>query len=249
MVVGTVPIALELYTVRDETAKDFSGTLRRVAEIGYRAVELAGYGGLEAREMASLLRELGVEAAATHVSMDRLGADLNGEIEYCKTIGCEYLVVPSVPQARRGIDAIAAVAGQLNEWGETCRREGLVLGYHNHDWEFAVSDGRTPMEVLVEGTDTDLVVLELDLYWVAYAGIDPANFLREHADRVRLVHLKDLAPDRTYTEVGEGTLDLQGLYRQAAEIGVRWAIVEHDAPTMPSLESARLSLQNIQRWT
>ena len=122
---GTVPIALELYTVRDETAKDFAGTLRRVAEIGYRAVEFAGYGGMSSRDMAALLRELNLETAATHVGIDKLEADLDAEIDYCLAIGCEYLVVPYLPAVRRGIDGLAELGPQLNVWGEACRRRGL----------------------------------------------------------------------------------------------------------------------------
>jgi sugar phosphate isomerase/epimerase len=236
-------IALELYTVRDETARDFPGTLRRVAEIGYTAVEFAGYGGLPADEMAVLLQELGLKAPSSHVSIDAMARDPDREIDYCRTIGCAYLVVPGVPHELQVVDRLA---GRLDELGELCRAAGLQLGYHNHDWEFRPNGDMLFIERLLTVTDPDLVHLELDVYWAAFAGKDPAEFLRQHAGRIPLLHLKDMTPERTFAEVGDGVLGLSSLVKTGPDQGVRWGVVENDAPTMPSLESARRSWQNLQ---
>jgi sugar phosphate isomerase/epimerase len=244
---ATTPVALQLYTVRDETARDFAGTVRQVAEIGYPGVEFAGYGGLDAAAMKSLLDETGLQAASSHVGLDRLEADLDGEIEYCLAIGCSYLVLPWLAMDQRSPEQLRALAPRLNEFGRRCHERGLTFGYHNHDFEFASSDGQYLLDMLLDATDPALVALELDGYWAAYAGVDPAAYLRKRRGRVPLVHLKDMAADRTFTEVGDGTLDLPAIFAAAEEGGARWYIVENDRPAMPSLQSARRSLENLRQ--
>jgi sugar phosphate isomerase/epimerase len=243
----SIPVALQLYTVRDQTAKDFAGTLRRVAEIGYGAVELVGYGGLSTEALVDLLAETGLRAASTHVGVDALEADLDREIAVCSAIGCTNLVLPWLPPERRGAEAMDALAPRLNQIGRRCREQGIAFAYHNHDFEFAQVEGRPMLDRLLESTDPALVGLELDVYWAAYANVEPVGYLREHADRIRLLHLKDLGADRRFAEVGEGTLDIGAICAAAEAAGVRWLIVEHDQPTMPSLESARRSLENLRR--
>ena len=236
-------VALELYTVRDETARDFVGTLRRVAEIGYPAVEFAGYGGLSSDQMRALLAETGLRAAATHVGLAALEEDLDREIAYCNAIDCQYLVLPWLPQERRDAGALAPL---LNEMGRRCRAQGITFGYHNHDFEFARVDGAFLLDRLLDATDPGLVVLEFDVYWAAFAGVDPVAYMRSRPGRVPVIHLKDMAADRSYTEVGDGTLDINAICVAAVADGAPWLVVEHDQPTMPSLESARRSLENLR---
>ncbi len=242
-----IPVALQLYTVRDQTERDFSGTVRRVAEIGYPAVEFAGYGGLDAAAMKSLLAETGLQAASTHVALDRLEADLDGEIAYCLAIGCEYMVLPWLAPDWRSPDKLREIGPRLNEFGRRCRERGITFAYHNHDFEFAQSDNGYLLDMLLDATDPSLVALELDVYWAAYAGVDPAAYLRKRGGRVPLVHLKDMAADRSFTEVGDGTLDLQSVFTAAEEGGARWYVVENDRPAIPSLDSARRSLENLRQ--
>jgi sugar phosphate isomerase/epimerase len=243
---ATLPIAPHLYTVRDETARDFAGTLRRVAEISYEAVEFAGYGGLSALEIKTLLDETGLRAASVHVGLDRLQSDLHGAIDECRVLGSPYLVLPWLPPGQRDAAFFDALAPQLNEIGRRCREHGLVFAYHNHDFEFVQSDGAYLLDCLLDTTDPTLVALELDVYWAAYAGVDPAGYLRQRAGRVPLVHLKDMAADRSFAEGGDGTLDFAAIFAAAEEGGALWYIVEHDQPAMPALESARRSLQNLR---
>lgn len=241
-----VPVALQLYTVRDETARDFAGTLRQVAQIGYGAVEFAGYGDLSAAEMKALLDETGLRAASTHVALARLEENLDGEIDYCRQIGCANLVLPWLDPSRRDAAQFRALAPRLNEFGRRCHDQGLTFAYHNHDFEFVQDDGVYLLDRLLDATDPALVGLELDVYWAAFAGVDPAEFLRAHAGRVPLVHLKDLAPDRGFAEVGDGTLDLSAIFTAAEAGGARWYVVENDKPRMASLESVRRSLENLR---
>jgi len=241
-----MPIALQLYTVRDETARDFVGTLRRVAQLGYPAVEFAGYGGFSPGQLAALLAESGLRAASTHVSFASLEGDLSRELDYCQAIGCSALVLPSLPSERRSADGVRALTERLNEIGQRCHERGMIFGYHNHDFELAQSDGTALLDVLLEHTDAPLVSLEFDVYWAAYAGVDPISYLRRWPGRARLIHVKDMAEDRRFAEVGEGILDMPGICRAAQEAGARWYIVEHDRPQIPALESARRSLENLR---
>ena len=236
-------VALELYTVRDETKRDFEGTLRRVAHMGYAGVEFAGYGNLSAQAMQALLAETGLKVAGTHVGLDGLsGEKLDESIQYCRAIGCPVMVLPWLAQERRTLDGIRALAPQLNSIGQRCRDAGIDFGYHNHDFEFASVEGRTLLDHLLENTDPNLVKIELDVYWAAYAGHDPLALLNRLGDRITLIHFKDMAADRSMTEVGKGTLDMQGMTAFAQQHNV-WAVVEHDHPTLPALESAKLSLE------
>ena len=236
-------VALELYTVRDETKRDFAGTLRRVAEMGYPGIEFAGYGNLSEQAMAALLAETGLKVPGTHVGLDLLtGEQLEASISYCRAIDCPLMVLPSLPQAWRTLDGIRALGPQLNAIGQRCRDAGIAFGYHNHDFEFAAIEGQTLFNQLLEYTASDLVKIELDMYWVAFAGHDPLALLNRLGERVALIHFKDMAADRSMTEVGKGILDMQGMTDFARQHNL-WAVVEHDYPTLPSLESARLSLE------
>ncbi|SRR6266567_9356084 len=240
-------IALQLYTVRDETARDFRATVREVARIGYAGVEFAGYGGLTATETVSLLNETGLKAAGSHVSLSTLENQLADEINYCRAIGCSYLVVPSFPSEWYNAQQFHALAPSLNEIGRRCHEQGITFAFHNHYNEFLPAEGHYLLDILLTETDPAFVQLELDTYWAAYAGVDPIAYLKQYTGRIPLIHLKDMTPERTFTEVGDGQLDIKGFRQAAQEVGTQWYIVENDAPVLPSLESARRSFENLQR--
>jgi sugar phosphate isomerase/epimerase len=240
-------VALQLYTVRDRTAQDFKGTVRQVAQMGYKAVEFAGYGNLNANEMMALLKETGLRAVATHVGLNRLDQNLEGEIDYCLTIGCPYLIVPSLPSELHRAENLSKLAERFNAIGRRCQERGLAFAYHNHNFEFEQVDGRYFLDRLRDLTNPALVKFELDTYWAAYAGVDPIAYLRSSAGRIPLIHVKDMTPDRHYTEVGDGILDESGICKAARDAGTQFFIVEHDQPTIPSLESARRSLENLNK--
>jgi len=236
-------VALELYTVRDETRRDFAGTLRRVAQLGYAGVEFAGYGNLTSQEMPALLAETGLRVAGTHLGLDALqGPQLGASIHYCQDINCPFIVLPSLPNEWRTPEGIRALAPRLDAIGRQCQDHGITFAYHNHDFEFTRVDGLYLLDYLLQATDPSLMKIELDVYWAAYAGVDPVSYLQTLADRVALVHLKDMAADRSMTEVGKGILDMRHIWAFAQGHGL-WGIVEHDHPQIPSLESARISLE------
>ena len=222
------------------------GRLRKVAALGYKGVEFAGYGGLSAQEMKALLTELGVRAVSTHVRLDALEQDLAKEIAYCQEIGCAFLILPWLAPELRTVETFRQLAPRLNEFGRQCQAAGITFGYHNHDFEFVQHDGVTFMDILLAQTDPTLVKLECDVYWAAYAGVNPSTFLQQHTGRIPLVHIKDMTPERTFAEVGDGTLNIPSIIEVARNNGVQEFIVENDAPTLPSLESAKRSLENIR---
>lgn len=241
-------IALQLYTVREHTAEDMTGTLRRLAEMGYPAVEFAGYGGVPRQELRALLDDLGMRAAGAHVRLGSWEADPDAVIADMHALGCAHAVVPSVPPERRSDEeALSRLAKDLNRWAGLCHAEGVTFSYHNHDFEFATLGETTMWDVLLRETDSDLVRLELDLYWAKYAGVDPKGLLRDLGDRVPLVHLKDMAADerRSDAPVGEGTMPWPRLLEAADAAGAEWYIVEQDHPE-DAFEDARTSLQNLR---
>jgi sugar phosphate isomerase/epimerase len=237
-------VALELYTVRDETRHDFAGTLQRVAQIGYAGVEFAGYGNLNSTEMSALLAETRLEAVSTHLGLDGLESpQLDTSIRYCKDIGCSFIVLPSLPKEYRTQEGIRVLAPRLDAIGRQCQEHGITFAYHNHDFEFTRVDAIYLLDYLLQTTDPSLVKIELDVYWSAFAGVDPVSYLQVLADRVVLVHLKDMAAaDRSMTEVGRGILNMQQICAFVQDRGL-WGIVEHDHPQIPSLESARISFE------
>ncbi len=241
-------ISLQLYTVREETARDMPGTLRKISEIGYPAVEFAGYGGLTPQELKTILDDLGLRTSGVHVPLTAWETNPETVLADMQALDCAHAVLPMIPADRRTDEAsVARLAEDLNRWGTLCRREDVTLSYHNHDFEFAPLGRSTMWDVLVRETDPGLVHLELDLYWINYGGADPETVLRDVGDRVSLVHLKDMAPDDTRSDlpVGEGTLPWNDLLEAADAVGVEWYVAEQDNPR-DAVEDVRISLQYLR---
>ncbi len=241
-------ISLQLYTVRGHTASDMPATLRRLAEIGYTAVEFAGDGGLSPQDLRTLLDDLGLRASGAHVPLDSWEANPEAVISDMHALDCAHAVVPiAPPERRRDEETVVQLAESFNRWGELCRAEGLTFSYHNHAFEFAPLGETTMWDALLRETDPGLVHLELDLYWVRYGGADPETVLRDLGDRISLVHLKDMAADeqRSDLPVGEGTMPWQGLLQAADDAGVEWYIAEQDNPR-DAFEDVRSSLRHLR---
>jgi sugar phosphate isomerase/epimerase len=239
---------LQLYTVRDALAVDWEATLRRVAEIGYREVEFAGLPGVSAQAMRASLQRYGLEAPSMHASYERLRGDFSSVVDEARTLGARYLVCPSVDaEERRTAGDWKRVCRTLNTIGQAARSHGFVLAYHNHDFEFMpFDDGTTPFGLMMAETDPRDVKLELDVYWVAKAGLDPVQYLQEGENRILLVHLKDLASDGSTAEVGRGVLDFERIIQTALLIGVKHFFVEQDDSADP-LASIGSSFRFLER--
>ncbi|WP_409342190.1 sugar phosphate isomerase/epimerase family protein [Paenibacillus sp. MBLB4367] len=241
-------IGVQLYTLREDMAKDFKGTLRKVAELGYEGVEFAGYGGIPAEEMRDLLQSLGLKAIGSHVGLNNLRTNLEQEIAYLKTIGASYLVLPGIPGEERSDEEswkrIFALCGQV---GEQAAEHGLVFGYHNHDFEFRTNiDGEYAFDALYSATAPEQVKVEMDIGWVQFAGFEPTDYIRKYSGRLPLVHLKDFRIDAEgkidTVELGHGTIKLTDVIAAASEAGSEWLIVEQDRCANPPLESIETSI-------
>ena len=245
-------IGVQLYTVRRILANDFEGTLSRIAEIGYRELEFAGYHGKSPSEVRAVLTRLGLAAPSSHVPIEAFRQDAEGAIAAATQVGHRYLIVPWLnPNERRTLDDYRRLAEDLNRFGEKVRAAGMQLGYHNHDFELIAMEGSMPLDILIERTEPSLLVLELDLYWVTKAGSDPLTYLSRNPGRVHLVHVKDSAgaPEHRMVDVGQGTIDFAQIFARREHAGIRHAFVEHDDPADP-LATLRRSYEHLAqlRW-
>ncbi len=244
------PVALQLYSVRELSGKDFTGTLERVAKIGYDGVEFAGYGGLSAGEMKRRLNDLGLKCAGTHEGFDRLDKNLGEITDYNHEIGNKFLVCPSMPGEwrRKGADGYRAFGERLNSIGAQAKKAGMRLCYHNHSFEFEKENGKRLIDYLFEASDPKLVGAEVDVYWVRHGGEDPAAFIRRYSNRCPLIHMKDMAndADRGFAPVGTGILDNRAIVEAARDAKAEWFIVEQDRPIQSILTEVEISLKNMR---
>ncbi|HYE73741.1 MAG TPA: sugar phosphate isomerase/epimerase [Blastocatellia bacterium] len=240
---------LQLYTLRNDMAKDVAGTLANVAAAGYKEVEFAGYYNKTPQEIKDLLVKNGLTAPSTHIAINLLEKELDKTIETAKTIGHRYIVCPFLtPNLRQTLDQYKNHAALFNRVGEACKKAGIQFAYHNHDFEFVAIDGQKPMDLLLASTDPKLVQIELDLYWAVKAGEDPLALFAKHPGRFPLVHVKDMAntEKKEFTEVGRGTIDFKKIFAQSKKAGIKHYFVEQDQSAAP-LESIKISAEYLKK--
>jgi sugar phosphate isomerase/epimerase len=222
--------------------------LAKVAQVGYTSVEGATYTGSEMfygmapSAFAALLKQNGLIMPSSHF---RLGEELvNGApqkgtilnnwgraVDDAAAVGLKYMVCAFLSVAERGnLDHYKKIAEDFNKAGETCKKAGIQLCYHNHDFEFIQEDGKYPYETLLLNTDKDLVKMEMDLYWVTKAKQDPVALINEHPGRFPLWHVKDMdkTANRMFTEVGNGIIDFKNIFKHADRAGLKYFFVEQD---------------------
>ena len=202
---------MQLYTVRDALKADFDGTLQKVAAIGYKEVEFAGYMGRTPAEVKASLKQAGLTAPAEHVDLEVLEKNWGATVEAAHTVGHEYLIVAWIDAARRSsIEDYKRIAGIFNGLGRQANAAGLRFGYHNHAYEMAPLEGQVPYDVLLQHTDPDLVCFEMDLYWTTDGGKDPLAYFAKYPGRFPLVHVKDRTAGGQMVDVGAGSDRLGG---------------------------------------
>jgi len=241
-------IGVQLYTVRDAMAKDFEGTLGKVAAIGYKEVEFAGYFDRSPKEIRAILDRNALTSPAAHVPITALGNAWPVTLDAANAIGHEYLVVAWTPaEERQTLDAWHRIAERFSIAAVQARQAGIGFAYHNHDYEFVPMEGRTPFDVLLAETDPKLVLMEMDLYWITKAGRNPLDYFAKYPGRTRMVHVKDSKgpPDHVMTEVGAGTIDFRRIFAQRKLAGIEHFFVEHDEPADP-FASIRASYQYLR---
>ncbi len=242
-----LPVALQLYSVRDEMAKDFVGTLKKVADIGYKGVEFAGFGGFSAVELKGILEGLGLVPVGSHTSVKQMSENLDEVIEYNLTLGNKYVICPYNTYESK--ESLIKASQLYNEIGEKVRVGGLEFLYHNHDFEFKKYDGEYGIDILFNGVKPENMAAEIDTGWVFYAGINPADYVRSYTGRCPLVHIKDFTSieGRNFIEIGRGIVDIKAIAAAAVDAGTKWLIAEQDECSIPSLESVRISYENLKK--
>lgn len=267
------PIALQLYSVRDDMAADFEGTLRKVKAMGYDGVEFAGLFGRSAAEIKAMLDEIGLVAISAHVPYYDAVDDPEAVFAVYKEIGCKYVAVPYLTEERRpGTEGYPETVAGIRKMGEAAKKLGLVLLYHNHDFEFTSKiDGKYALDVLYETIPADLLQTEIDTCWVNVGGEDPADYVVKYTGRAPVVHLKDFyksgegkgklyeligieddgeAAESTFEfrPVGYGMQDFPKILAACETAGAQWVVVEQDNPSMDKfpLECAAMSMDYVK---
>jgi sugar phosphate isomerase/epimerase len=258
-------IGLQLYTLRNILPKDPDGILGKVAAMGYREVE-AVQGTWT--EVAASVAKHGLKVPSMHLDSwvvterwpkDRKPISLEDAASTVKSSGAQWAMMPYVDQADRGgADVFRALADKMNRAAESLKKMGLGFCYHHHAFEFAPVDGqKTGMDIFMERFDPNLVMLEVDIFWLKIAGQDPAAFLSRHKGRVKFLHVKDVAPGApvqfservappVFKEIGAGTLDVPAILKAAQAAGVEHFIVEQDQCPGDPLESVKKSIDYLK---
>ncbi len=254
-------LGVQLYTVRQDAARDLPAVLASVRQIGYTEVET--YWDIynhPAAELRRMIADHGLSVPSGH--FDYQG--LESKIEYAKILGVEYVICPMLPESMWfTLDGYKQAADQFNRWGEQIRQAGMQFGFHNHNYEFrrfedTTGKDTTGFETLMKRCDPKLVCIEMDCYWITQAGLDPLQMFRQYGDRVQLLHLKDRKPGfpatqikdaaaEHFTEVGAGTIHWPEILAAARKNAVKHMFVERDSGDLPAMESLRISFRNLQK--
>jgi sugar phosphate isomerase/epimerase len=260
------PIGLQLYTVREAANKDLLGTLKTLQSIGYREVETAGFYGKSGKELRKILADHGMTAPSAHSSMGDIQKDMQKLVDGAAEVGARYFVCafpglpPGVTLAGGGGAIASAItldhwkwnAEQLNKLGEVAKKAGLQAGYHNHNMEFRSYNGVLAMDELIKLTDPSMVTIELDLAWVVTAGQDPVAYLKKHASRISMLHVKDVSKDAVTTttelksqtvEVGRGKIDWKSIFAACDPKHLKHYFVEQENFTGSTLDAVRASYE------
>jgi sugar phosphate isomerase/epimerase len=249
---GKPVLGAQLYTVRDftQTMEGIRETLRKVADIGYSAVQVSAFGPVDPSDVARAIEESGLTVAATHVSWDRCLNDIDALIEEHQLWNCRHPAIGGLPGEYHTLDGLKRFLDELPPVAERFAAAGMDFSYHNHSQEMAKTEGRTWLGRLYDEANPDHLKAEIDTYWIQHGGGDPAAWIRRCAGREPLLHLKDMAimPDREqrYAEIGEGNLNWPAILEAAAAGGVEWYLVEQDeCYGRDPFESLAISYRNL----
>ncbi len=259
-----LPIAYQLYSAREEAEQNLEQVLATVQSIGFDGVEFAGFYGKPAQEIKLLLEKYQLKGVSSHVPMDLAQKDPFGTIAYHQQIGCNYIVIPYLDEeSRPGGPKFASALRFIRKFGKLCRKAGIQLLYHNHDFEFDILSGQYGLDFLYDAIPAKILACEVDTCWVHYAGVNPSEYVLKYTGRVPVVHMKDYvgvysdsatpygllgageADEKVafmFKPLGQGINDIPGIVKAAKEAGSKWLVFEMDLSLeMPPLEAAKIS--------
>ncbi|PST84338.1 sugar phosphate isomerase/epimerase [Pedobacter yulinensis] len=282
-------IGLQLFSIREALDKDVKGSLAKVAAIGYDHVETffdynkkspkAAFWGLQVPELKKLLTDSDLKSYSGHYQLHDFLTRGNGDqsalsyqIDIAAGLGQQYFIVPVPPLMlldQLGADDFQFMASQLNKAGELCRKAGLTIGYHNHFWEFRnLAGGKKGLDILIAGTEPDLVTFEMDLFWAKKSGINPDDYFSRYPGRFAMWHVKDMDKNNTapitggdqdkkpsldilqtisYTEVGTGAIDFREIFSHQEQSGLRHIYVEQDVIKQDVFASVKQSFSYVKK--
>lgn len=243
-------IGLELYSVREDCAKDLPGVLKKVAKMGYKGVEFAGYHGRTAEELRKLLDENGLKCCGTHLGFEALlGDNLEKTIAFNKTLGNKYLIVAYLPENRRNTkEKCIETAKLFDEIAQKLEPHGMVTGYHCHDGDFKpLAGGEIPWDVLFDNTDKK-VVMQFDIGNAMSAGVQAAPYFNKYPGRALTIHVKDHSKTNDKALLGEGDVNWKEVVPLLkGKAGTEWYIVEQESYAYPPLECVEKCLRNWEK--
>ncbi len=247
-------LGAQMYTLRDhlKTPADIAATCKKVSDMGYRGIQVSGFGEIEVSELVKILKDHGLTCGATHASLDQM-KNVNQCVEYHQALECQYTAIGGFwPQENHYLSATwIAFAKEFSDVVAQLANHGITAGYHNHSHEFlkCVDTGKTAYETLIEHT-SDNVWFELDTYWVTHGGGEPSAWLDRVAGRCPVIHVKDMGinheRNQFMCEVGEGNLQWDRIVSASKNADVQWYMVERDSGELDPFDSLEISLKNLQ---
>jgi len=265
------PVAYQIYSAREQAEKDLDSVLATLKSLGYDGVEFAGFYGNTAEQISALLKKHSLIAISSHVPFSTIETDMAGTIAFHKAIGCKFIAIPYLDDnTRPGAKGFAKTIAAIYQFGQMTKEAGITLLYHNHDFEFITMSEQYGLDFLYDAVPADLLKTEIDVCWVKYAGLVPADYIREYAGRCPVVHLKDYVGVKggatpygligldeeekkgdiafEFRPVGHGSQDVKSILEAGIESGAEWFVVEQDMPAPGStpLEDAKKSIETLK---
>lgn len=244
-----IPVALQLYSIREDCKKDLPGTLKAVAQMGYDGVEFAGYYNYSAADLRKMLDDNGLKCAGTHIKIDTLlGDELPKTVEFNKVLGNKFLIVPGLSEDRRNsIAAWKKTAEDFNRIADRLTPLGMYTGYHNHSHEFTDMDGEIPWDAFF-GNTKKAVVMQVDTGNALHGGADVVPYVAKYPGRALTVHLKEYSQDHKTALIGEGKVDWQKVFQLCETVGAtQWYIVEQESYAFAPMECVRKCRENLRK--
>ncbi len=244
-----IPIGLQLYSVREDCKRDLPGTITAVAKMGYKGVEFAGYYDRSDKQLRKMLDDNGLLCCGTHTGLDTLlGDNLAQTIEFNRTLGNKYLIVPGLPEKyRNSRQAWLNTAKLFNELAEKVKPHGMRVGYHNHSIEFTAMDGELPWDTFYGNTRKD-VIMQIDVGNAIHGGADPLPYLYKYPGRAITVHVKEFSKTNKKALIGEGDVNWKAFLALCKAVGqTEWYIVEQESYAYPPLKCVEKCLRNLRK--